>query len=86
MNLCDMVDLFINRLFTSDSIPTFLWTDRRLFMDIEAIFRDCDNSIVSVGRMLKSTLRRYFAVPGKSIRDATCNTSIDDLVHSLLSI
>lgn len=61
-----MSDLFVNRLFTSDSIPTFLWTDRRLFIDIQA-----DYSIVSVGRMLKSTLRHYFAVPGKSIRNAS---------------
>jgi hypothetical protein len=61
-----MADLFVNRLFTSDSIPTILWTDRRLFIDIQA-----DNSIVSVGRMLKSTLRHYFAVPGKSIRNAS---------------
>jgi hypothetical protein len=61
-----MSDLFVNRLFSSDSIPTFLWTDRRLFIDIQA-----GNSIVSVGRMLKSTLRRYFAVPGKSIRNAS---------------
>jgi len=59
------VDLFVNRLFSSKCIPTFLWTDHRLLKHIHEIFRDCDNSIVSVATKLKSELRRYFSAPGE---------------------
>ena len=55
--------LFINRLFASECLPVILRTDHRLLKHIYEVFRDCDNSIVSVATRIKLELRRYFAKP-----------------------
>jgi len=80
---CASVDLFINRLFSSKCIPTFLWTDHRLLKHIHELFRDCDNSIMSVATKLKSELRRYFSAPGESrqLFDGP-NSDISFLIHT----
>lgn len=57
------LELFINRLFASECLPVILRTDHRLLKHIYEVFRDCDNSIVSVATRIKLELRRYFAKP-----------------------
>lgn len=57
------LELFINRLFASECLPVILRTDHRLLKHIYEVFRDCDNSIVSVATRIKLELRHYFAKP-----------------------
>jgi hypothetical protein len=57
------LELFINRLFASNCLPSILRTDHRLLKHIYEVFQDCDNSIVSVAMRIKLELRRYFATP-----------------------
>ena len=59
------LNLFVNRLFETKSLPTFLWTNRALWNGILKAFQDVDNSVVGVGRRLKGELRRHFSVPGE---------------------
>ena len=63
-----LADLFVKRLFSSKCIPMVLWNDHRLLKNIQEVFRDCDNSIVSIATKLKSELRRYFSAPGEYYR------------------
>eukprot|EP00578_Thalassiosira_sp_NH16_P019069 CAMPEP_0181095050 /NCGR_PEP_ID=MMETSP1071-20121207/10318_1 /TAXON_ID=35127 /ORGANISM="Thalassiosira sp., Strain NH16" /LENGTH=690 /DNA_ID=CAMNT_0023177417 /DNA_START=185 /DNA_END=2260 /DNA_ORIENTATION=+ len=57
------LDIFVNRLYAGKCIPTFLWTNHHLLKDIQKIFHDIDNSIVSVAKQLKATLRHHFSIP-----------------------
>ena len=65
-------DLFVNKLFSGNCIPTFLWSNHRLFKHIQELFQDSDNSIVSVAKKLKAEFRRYFSVPGAFISLLNC--------------
>ena len=68
INTPALADLFVKRLFSSKCIPMVLWNDHRLLKHIQEVFRDCDNSIVSIATKLKSELRRYFSAPGEYYR------------------
>eukprot|EP00581_Thalassiosira_minuscula_P018207 CAMPEP_0183716596 /NCGR_PEP_ID=MMETSP0737-20130205/10450_1 /TAXON_ID=385413 /ORGANISM="Thalassiosira miniscula, Strain CCMP1093" /LENGTH=878 /DNA_ID=CAMNT_0025945889 /DNA_START=12 /DNA_END=2648 /DNA_ORIENTATION=- len=57
------LELFVNKLFSSKCLPTLLWKSGPLWRHIQELFQECDNSIVSVAKQLKTQLRRYFALP-----------------------
>jgi len=61
------LDIFVNHLYSGKCIPTFLWTNVRILNQIQELFQECDNSIVSVAKQLKMHLRRYFSLPGAFI-------------------
>mmetsp|Transcript_27945 Transcript_27945/g.58713 ORF Transcript_27945/g.58713 Transcript_27945/m.58713 type:complete len:692 (-) Transcript_27945:1091-3166(-) len=63
-------DMFVDKLFSNENrIPTFLWNNTDLFRHLHEIYRECDNSVISLARELKSVLNRYFAKPGEKTTD-----------------
>jgi len=67
---CISTDMFVDKLFSNENrIPTFLWNNNDLFRHLHEIYRECDNSVISLARELKSVLNRYFAKPGEKTTD-----------------
>mmetsp|Transcript_4706 Transcript_4706/g.9702 ORF Transcript_4706/g.9702 Transcript_4706/m.9702 type:complete len:466 (+) Transcript_4706:257-1654(+) len=66
-------DMFVDKLFSNENrIPTFLWNNTDLFRHLHEIYRECDNSVISLARELKSVLNRYFAKPGTFLSMLHC--------------
>ncbi|KAL7471197.1 hypothetical protein ACHAXS_011515 [Conticribra weissflogii] len=58
-------EMFVDKLFSNEErIPTFLWNNNDLFRRLHEVYRECDNSIVSLARELKRVLSQYFSKPG----------------------
>ncbi|KAL7543501.1 hypothetical protein ACHAXR_013176 [Thalassiosira sp. AJA248-18] len=72
----NQLEIFVNKLFSGKCIPTSLWTNDRLLKHLQELFKECDNSILSAAKQLKSELRRYFSIPGAFISLLNCEKFI----------
>ncbi len=74
-------ELFVDKLFSNEErIPTFLWNNNDLFRRLHEVYRECDNSIVSLARELKRVLSQYFSKPGKNHK-STCLLELGQFHH-----
>lgn len=79
------LDLFIEKVFSGECVPTFLWNYLDLFSRLREVFLEYDNSIVSTAKQLKHELRLIFALPGEKNLCLTGNKLFTTFLTSIIT-